>query len=172
VRGGVQLHPRFGVELEALRAPDLSWSQYLARVPSGINAHTTFDVAALQTSAVGTWSWGPMFDAYLQAGLALYDVDGRQVIDTLSQDAATTRAVSDGGSDLLLGVGIRMNATPRWAVRLDYQTFGIDGDFLGSNEGPTLDTLSVGVDYRFGKGDRGTGKRRSRDKAGRSMSAD
>jgi hypothetical protein len=167
VRGGVQLHRRFGVELQALRAPDLRWSQYLApRLPYGINAHTTFDVSALQAAAVGNWAWGPIFDGYLKAGLALYDVDGRQVIDTLQQDAAATRAVSDGGSDVLLGLGIRMKATPKWAVRLDYQNFGIDGSFLGddSRDDPTLDTISVGVDYRFGKTERRSVTDRSHDK--------
>jgi hypothetical protein len=166
VRGGLRVQARFGVEFQALRASDLRWSQYLANIPYGINAHTTFDVSALQTAAVGNWAWGPIFEAYLKGGLALYDVDGRQVIDTLTQDAAATRAVSDGGSHLLFGVGLRMKATPKWAVRLDYQTFGIDGDFLGddSKEGPTLDTLSVGVDYRFGKTERRSVNDRSRDK--------
>jgi hypothetical protein len=156
VRGGLQLHPRFGVELQALRASDLRSSQYFVDSPYGINAHTTFDVFALQTAAVGNWALGPIFEAYLKGGLALYDVDGRQLFDTLSQDAATTRAVSDGGSHLLFGFGLRMNATPKWAVRLDYQSFGIDGSFLGdgSREDPTLDTASVGVDYRFGKAER------------------
>jgi hypothetical protein len=166
VRGGLQLSRRFGVEFQALQAANLGWSEYLANIPYGLNAHTTFDVSALQAAAVGNWSWGPVFEGYLKAGLAWYDLDGRQVVDTLAQNAAATRAVSGHGSDLLFGLGLKMKATPQWAVRLDYQHFGLDREFLGThpNDDPELDTFSVGVDYRFGKGARGSVNRSSNDK--------
>jgi hypothetical protein len=40
-----------------------------------------------------------------------------------------------------------------WRVKIEYRFFGIDGDFLGvpADDDPTVDSFSIGVDYRFGR---------------------
>ena len=55
-----------------------------------------------------------------------------------------------------LGVGIGANVTEHWNVRFDYQFFATDRDGLGLSGGddPTIDTLPVGVHYRFGRAER------------------
>jgi opacity protein-like surface antigen len=151
VIAGYQLNRRFSLELGALRATDLQWTEHLANITGGITAHTTFDTTALQASAVTTFHWGPTVEAFLKVGLAQYDVGGQQVLDTLQVRNASTRDVSASGSDYLLGGGIAIKATPQWRVRLEYQWFGLDRDFLGVRGGddPSIDTLAIGVDYRL-----------------------
>jgi opacity protein-like surface antigen len=147
LRGGWQFHRNFELELAAMRASDLQWSEYLGSV--ALAAHTTFDVTALQANAIGKVHWGETFEGYLKAGLAQYQVDGRQVLDTLQADAALTRGVNASGVDYLLGMGVAIKASPKWRVRVEYQYFGVDRDFLGVRSGgdPSVDTLSIGLDY-------------------------
>lgn len=151
--GGWQVNRRFAVELAALRAGDLEWTEYLAEIPGYLTAHTTFDTTALQTSGVVNFEWGSTVEAYLKVGLAHYRVDGRQVLDTLTTDAALMRDVTADGSEYLLGAGLGIKATPKWRVRMEYQYFGLDRDFLGARAGdnPSIDTLAIGVDYRLGR---------------------
>jgi opacity protein-like surface antigen len=153
LRGGWQINRRFAVELGALRAGDLQWTEWLANTPGGLTAHTTFDTTALQVSGVVSFHWGPIVEAYLKAGLAQYHVDGRQVLDDLWTRAAQARDVSASGSDYLLGAGLAVEATPYWRVRIEYQYFGLDRDFLGVGNGddPSIDTFSIGVDYQLGR---------------------
>ena len=152
VLGGWHVNRRFAVELGALRASDLEWTEYLAGVPGYFTAHTTFDTRALQASGVVTFQWGHTVEAFLKVGLAQYQVDGRQVLDTLQTDAALTRDVDASGSDTLLGAGLGIKATPKIRMRIEYQYFGVDRDFLGVRGGddPSIDTFAIGVDYQLG----------------------
>jgi opacity protein-like surface antigen len=151
--GGWHVNRRFAVELGALRAGDLQWSEFFADVPGYLTAHTTFDTTALQASGVVTFQWGDTVEAYLKAGLAHYRIDGRQVLDTLQTRSALTRDVEASGSDYLLGAGIGFKATPRWRVRIEYQYFAIDRDFLGvrGRDDPSIDTFAIGLDYQLGR---------------------
>jgi opacity protein-like surface antigen len=149
VRGGWRFHRNFEVELAGMRATDLQWSESFGTI--ALAAHSTFDVTALQASAVGKTHWGEIFEGYLKAGLAFYDVGGQQVLDTMQTKAALTRDVSDSGSDYLLGVGLAMKASEKWRVRVEYQYFGIDRDFLGvrGSDDPSIDSFSIGLDYQL-----------------------
>jgi opacity protein-like surface antigen len=151
LRGGWQLNRRFAVELGVLQAGDLQWTEWLANVPDGLTAHTTFDTTALQVAAVTSFHWGPIVEGYIKAGLARYDVEGRQVLDDLWTAAARTREVSANGSDYLLGAGLSIEAAPKWRVRIEYQYFGLDRDFLGVGNGddPSIDSFSIGIDYQL-----------------------
>src|SRR5688572_30628949 len=80
LRGGWQINRRFAVELGALRAGDLQWTEWLATTPGGLTAHTTFDTTALQVSAITSFHWGRTVEGFIKAGLAQYDVEGRQVL--------------------------------------------------------------------------------------------
>ena len=149
VRGGWQFHRNFEIELGALRASDLQWTEYFSSYQDYLIAHTTFDVTALHASAIGKVHMGETFEGYVKAGVAQYQVDGRQVLDTLMIDAALTRNVDGSGSDYLLGAGLVIKASPKWRVRIEYQYFGLDRDLLGVRAGddPSVDTLSIGLDY-------------------------
>jgi opacity protein-like surface antigen len=150
-RGGLEFHRNFELELAALRATDLQWSEYFSNTPGYLTTHTTFDVSALQANAIGKVLWGQAFEGYLKVGLVQYQVDGRQVLDTLQTDAALTRDVDDTGWDYLLGVGLAIKASPQVRVRVEYGYFGVDRDFLGVGGGddPTIDSFALGVDYRL-----------------------
>lgn len=152
LRGGWQFHRNFELELAAMSASDLQWSEAFSSV--ALSAHTTFDVMALQVNAIGKVHWGETFEGYLKAGIAQYRVDGRQVLDTMQASAALTRDVEASGADYLLGTGLIIKASPKWRVRVEYQYFGIDRDFLGVRGGgdPSVDTMSIGLDYTLGSG--------------------
>jgi opacity protein-like surface antigen len=147
LRGGWHFHRNFELELGALRAADLQWSESLSTI--ALRTHTTFDVTALHASALGKIHMGQTFEAYVKAGLAQYFVDGRQVLDTLMTDAAQTREVDASGLDYLLGMGLVIKASPKWRVRVEYQYFGLDRDYLGVRGGddPSIDAMSIGLDY-------------------------
>jgi len=149
VRGGWLFHRNFELEFGALTASDLQWSEYFSSVEGYLTAHTTFDVTALQASAIGKVHMGQTFEGYVKAGISDYQVHGRQVLDTLMTDAALTRNVDATGMDYLLGAGLIIKASPKWRVRVEYQYFGLDRDFLGvrGSDDPSVDTLSVGLDY-------------------------
>ena len=153
VRGGWLFHRNFEVELGALRASDLQWSEYFSSYRDYLTAHTTFDVTALHASAIGKVHLGETFEGYVKAGIAQYQVDGQQVLDTLMTDAALTRNVDASGSDYLLGAGLVIKASPKWRVRIEYQYFGLDRDFLGvaGSDDPSVDALSIGLDYSLPK---------------------
>jgi opacity protein-like surface antigen len=148
VRGGMRLNRNFDLELGAMSASGLNWTEYLASYPDALVAHTTFDVRAVNLSAVGKVV-GNVFEGYIKVGVAKYDVDGRQVLDTLFVDAAATRDVHASGLDYLIGAGFFVKPSPKWRVRVEYQFFAVDREFLGVSSGddPTIDTFSIGFDY-------------------------
>jgi opacity protein-like surface antigen len=151
VRGGWHFHRNFELELAARRASDLQWTEYFGNISGYLTSHTTFDTTALQASAIGKVLWGQTFEGYLKAGIAQYQVDGHQVLGALRTDAPLERDVDASGMDYLLGMGLVIKASPQWRVRVEYQYFGIDRDFLGVRAGddPSVDTFSIGLDYRL-----------------------
>ena len=152
IRGGVQFTRNFELELGTMSASDLHWSESFSSYQSYLTAHTTFDVRAVNVSAVGK-AVGQLFEGYIKAGVAQYHVDGRQVLDTLFTDGAATRDVNESGMDYLLGLGFFIKPSQKWRVRVEYQYFALDRDTLGvrSDDDVTIDTLSIGLDYRLGK---------------------
>jgi len=152
VRSALQLNRNFELELGAMRASDLDWTEYFSSYANYLTAHTTFDVEALNVSAVGKVV-GHTFEGYIKAGVALYNIDGRQVLDTLMIDAAATRDVHASDLDYLLGAGFFVKPSPNWRVRVEYQYFAVDREFLGVSSGddPSVDTFSIGFDYMLPK---------------------
>ena len=152
VRGGLRLTRNFELELGAMSASDLHWTEYLSSYQDYLTAHTSFDVKAVNVSAVGKVV-GRTFEGYIKVGAAQYDIDGRQVLDTLFVDGVATRGVHASGLDYLIGAGFFVKPSPKWRVRCEYQYFSVDRDFLGvsSDDDPTVDSFSIGFDYMLGK---------------------
>jgi opacity protein-like surface antigen len=152
VRGGLRLNRNFELELGAMSASDLRWTESFSSYQNYLTAHTTFDVKAINVSAVGKVV-GHTFEGYIKAGVALYSLDGGQVLDTLMIPAAATRNVHASDLDYLLGGGFFVKPSPKWRVRVEYQYFAVDRDFLGVSSGddPSVDTFSIGFDYLLPK---------------------
>ena len=151
-RGALQFTRNFELELGAMSASDLHWDEYFSGYQGYLTAHTTFDVKAVNVSAVGK-AVGQLFEGYIKAGVAHYTLDGVQVLDTLMTDEVLTRDAHASDLDFLLGAGFFVKPSPKWRVRVEYQYFAVDRDFLGvrSDGDVSIDTLSIGFDYRLTK---------------------
>jgi opacity protein-like surface antigen len=155
LRGGLRLTKGFAIEFAAQHADDLEWTEHFASVaghPGFYDATTTFDVTALQVNAVGIAPFGRIFEGIFKGGLAQYNLSGRRTLDDVYGPATLSQNVSDEGFGYLLGLGLAVYATPKWRVRLEYQFFDIDQDFLALAYGDdaSIDTVTLGVDYRLG----------------------
>jgi opacity protein-like surface antigen len=151
-RGALELNRNFELELGAMSASNLHWTEYFSGYQGYLTAHTTFDVNALNVSAIGKVV-GRIFEGYIKAGVARYDIDGSQVLDTLLTNAAATRDVHASDIDYLLGAGFFVKPSPKWRVRVEYQYFAVEREFLGisNDDDPSVDTFSIGFDYRLPK---------------------
>lgn len=151
-RGGYRVLRHFTVEGAVLRADDLEWTEYFSTIPGGLIAKSRFDTEALQITAAGVVPFGRIWEFHGKGGIAWSRLAGQQVLENLWA-AQTSGPFTDSGSGYLLGFSIGANVTQGWNVRFDYQYFGIDGEGLGimSGDDPTIDTLALGVHYRFGR---------------------
>jgi opacity protein-like surface antigen len=155
LRGGRRISRHFAVELAALQVNDLAWQEYFTPIPglAGFyNNEVQFDTTALQASAMGVVPFGRAWEALFKGGLAYYRLSGEQTLANSYSNERLSQAVRDDGVGYVLGLGLAVTAAPSWRVRFEYQFFSIDGDNLGIGNGddPTIDTLAIGVDYRFG----------------------
>jgi len=155
-RGGLLVNDHFAVEFGAMHAGNLEWSEYSPSVPGsptdGGEGRATFDASALQVSAMGILPWGEIFDAYLKVGIAAYRASGQLMLVPWT-GSSLSRSVHESGTGHVLGLGLGATVTKNWHVIVEYQYYGIDGAFLGvpSSDDPTIDSFSIGVDYRFGR---------------------
>lgn len=154
-RGGYRMRRHLAIEGAILRADDLQWTEYLSTLPGGFITHSRFDTEALALSAAGVVPFGRIWEFHGKGGLAWSRLSGQRTLETLL-GTQTTRSFADSGRGFLLGVSIGANVTEHWNVRFDYQYFAIDRDALGipGGDDPTVDTLGVGVHYRFGRVER------------------
>jgi len=156
LRGGLRINRHFAVELAAQRADDVQWTEHFTTVagyPGIYDTSTTFDVGALQVSAVGIVPFGQIWEGIFRGGLAYYSLSGERMLDDAFGPATLSQSVSDKGSGLLLGFGLAVYATPKWRIRFEYEFFDIDEEFISAvyDEDASIDTVAIGVDYRLGK---------------------
>jgi opacity protein-like surface antigen len=154
LRGGRRLTRHLAVELGMQRSSGLQWQEYAATVPDlpgTYESSVSFDASALQLGLVGILYAGK-FEFYIGGGLAKYRLSGEQTLDDWWSDTTIERAVHESGTGYLIGVGVGTDILQKWRVRLDTQFYTIAQEFLGvaTDEDATVDTISIGVDYRFG----------------------
>jgi OmpA-OmpF porin, OOP family len=88
------------------------------------NVRLDVDASGFDAQAIGLLKFEKV-DLYAKAGLILWNVDtrGRAGSGLLTFD----RSFSDDGTDLVFGAGVKYSFLERWAVRLEYENFAIDG---------------------------------------------
>ena len=160
VSGGVRLRKHLAIDLSYLRATGLEWTEdpaVLPSLPGHYRSETSFDATAVQVSAVGVFPFGGIWDAYVKGGLSRYRLAGQQhVSDWVGVSTDLTRRFAVSGTGGLLGGGLGVSVSPRWHVRVEYQFFEVEPTVFGVAPGnpPTLDSISLGFDYRFGSASR------------------
>ena len=156
LRGGLRIKKRFAVEFAAQRAGDLTWTEHFTSVPGYpgfYDASTTFDLAAVQVSAVGVFPFGEIFEGVLRGGFAQYSLSGSQTLDDAFSAATLSLTLRDSGYGYLIGLGLAVHATPKWRIRLEGQFFEIDRSFLAVTyaEEVSVDSVTIGIDYQLGQ---------------------
>jgi hypothetical protein len=156
-RGGVRLREHLALEFGVLHTSDLEWHECCLSALNSLtfyDTRTSFDLLAEQVSVLGVWRFARIWDVFVKGGLVHYHADGAQTLfDGVSSAALQTRQISKSASDGAIGFGVGVDVGPNWHIRTEWQTFTVANDFLSVQYGDwsTLDTLALGVDYRFGR---------------------
>lgn len=172
IGGGLRLTEHLALDLGYLRAGGLTWAERFSepgpatgcdllgilmfgmcfRVTASTvyEGRVVFDASALQATAVGILNIGSIWELYGKGGVASYRLTGREELVRISSGERLVREVGARDRGLLAGVGVGANVTPSWRVRLEYQTFWIDEDFVHNNTEASIDTWALMLDYRFG----------------------
>lgn len=155
--GGVRIRKHFAIDLGYTRATGLKWTEdpaTLPDLPGYYRNEVSFGASAVQIGAVGVFPFGSIWDAYVKAGLSRYRLAGRQrIVDWVGSSPDLTRSFTVSGTGGLLGGGLGVAVNSRWHLRLEYEFFEVEPTVFGvdADNPPTLDSLSLGFDYRFGR---------------------
>ena len=156
VFGGYRLNEHLAFDLSYLRAGDLAWHEQGAAVtglPGIYDTTTVMGTSAFQLSALGILPFARIWEVYLRGGASWYSVEAiHQAIDYYDgQEFHRSVAADDAG--ILLGLGIGATLSEHWHVWVEYQTFDIYPELINVDErdSATVDTMILGVDYRFGR---------------------
>jgi hypothetical protein len=157
LRGGVRLNRHFAVEIAAIRASNLEWTEYFAfapGLPGSYDSHAVFDTSTLLINAVGVWPIRSIAEFYVGGGIAESRLSGQQtLVDSWSANGiAQSRSIHSGNAGESFSMGFRVLVNPKWRVRVEYRFFGIDSAFVGvpANDDPTIDSFALGFDYQLG----------------------
>lgn len=127
------------------------WEEAFVYLPERNDVYNNFvdlDLQSLQFSALGILTIGDKWELYLKGGLAYWDADADQVLLRTSDGVVQRLSVSDSGTDLLFGAGVGLNPSPRWGLRLEFQSFGIDRHIINATGTTTFDSILFEVQFR------------------------
>lgn len=122
VGGGYQVHPAVAVEVDYLMGTSASYGP--------INNLAYYKLSALQFMAVGHYTFNAQFSAYAKAGLAMNN-------QTLTNPANGFQ-YSVSSTDLVVGLGAKLNVWQDLALRLQYLDTGVSSS-----------VVSIGAEFGF-----------------------
>jgi OOP family OmpA-OmpF porin len=136
--GGWQFNEYFGVE--AGYGDGGTASETIGDLATfGIEADVDIDVSGFDILLTGTLPFSDTFYGYAKAGMFFWDAD---IAATLREDdglggvIVTQDSASESGDDLAYGVGLGMDFSENFGVRLEYMIYDVsdaDADFLSAN---------------------------------------
>lgn len=111
-----------------------------ACVPEAFPVDTSLSAQRADVAVLGILPITDSVEAFARVGVAYTEFDA-----TVQQGSLGTDRGSDDSTDAIYGIGVRYNFDAPWALRLEYaRTSGIGDTDVD------LDTLTFGVEYRFG----------------------
>lgn len=129
--GGYQFNNNFAVEAGYT---DLGKASQSAGALSA-----SFESSGIEISAVGIFPINPQWSVYGKLGMFMWDLDVKTNFSgNLSED----------GTDLTYGIGVRWSFAKNLAVQLQWQTYKDIGDDATTGKSD-VDMLSVGLLFRF-----------------------
>jgi len=111
---------------------------------TGTATSGTIDSTGYKAAVMGQVPLGRWVSLLGKVGAYGFNVDRHEIVGTTMSSGDAT------GVEQLWGAGVRINATRRIGVRVEWERFTNMGDALDTGEGDT-DLYSVGVVFRFSK---------------------
>ena len=155
VFGGYRLNEHLAFDVSYLRAGDLVWYEQDAIVtglPGIYDTTTVMDTSAFQLSALGILPFARIWEVYLRGGASWYSAAAMQEVVDYYDGQEFHRSFEADDRGFLLGLGVGVTFSERWHVWLEYQYFDIQPELINvdQRDSATVDTMILGVDYRFG----------------------
>lgn len=109
------------------------------------------DVRVTQLSVVGILPFARLWEAYAKGGIAFSQADADQALTRMSDGAAlATGRLDRSHTGPVIGFGVGASPTPAWHVRLEIQSFEVDGELLSVANPTSIDTWLLSFQYSFG----------------------
>jgi opacity protein-like surface antigen len=109
------------------------------------------DVQVAQITVVGILPFARLWEAYAKGGVALSQADADQTLTRMSDGAAlATGQVDSSHTGPVVGLGVGVSPTPAWHVRLEIQSFEVEGELLSVATPTSVDTWLFSFQYAFG----------------------
>jgi len=153
VHGGFRFGPHFAVEVGYLNAGAPEWSEgfvYLPELDDVFDNFVELNLEAAQLCIVGILPFANVWEVYAKAGVSYWWADADQLLVRTIDGEPIERRVDDEDADLLIGIGVGFSFTPRWHLRAEFQSFGIESDLLNADDDASLDTILVELQFRPG----------------------
>ncbi len=137
-------------EVGYLNAGQPTWNDqfaYVSDLNDFFNNDVDLDLQAAQLSVVGILPFARIWNAYLKAGATYWWADADQHLVRSFDGAIADRSVDDNDVALHIGIGMGVNITPSWQLRLELQSFEIADDILNSSNNSTLNSVLLELQF-------------------------
>jgi hypothetical protein len=115
------------------------------------------DVGVTQLTVVGVLPFARLWEAFAKGGVAFSQADADQTLTRMSDGATlATGRVDRSHAGPIVGLGVGASPTPAWHVRLEMQSFEVEGELLSVASPTSIDTWLLSFQYSFGAKARST----------------
>ena len=167
VHGGLIFNRHLALDFGLQRNSGMHWSEPVAIDPFEPPSYTfnvLFEARIAQATVVGTWPIGKVFDLYGRLGIGSYRLTGEQWLADAASSSPHLPASSDGiGAVFAIGAGATI--AKNWRLNLEFQSTTVGKAFFGipathglpvdEQSSASLDSITLGIERRFGGGTRG-----------------
>jgi len=167
VHGGLSVNRYLALDFGLQRNSGVRWSESIAMdplLPSANRFNVQFDARIAQATVIGTWPIGQVFDLYGRLGIGSYRLDGEQWLTDSSGSSSPRQSTSSDGTGAVVGIGAGARLAKNWRLNVEFETAFVGKAFFGvpathglpveEQNSAYLDSLTLGIERRFGGGNR------------------
>ena len=109
------------------------------------------DVRVTQLTVVGILPFARLWEAYAKGGVAFSQADADQALTRMSDGTLLgTGRIDSSHTGPVIGVGVGASPVPAWHVRLELQSFEVEGELVSVASPTSIDTWLLSFQYSFG----------------------